>query len=162
MLQLSAATPTVERPAPFRIDVLDSATLRGVPLVRLATSGTSRITQTEPGLLGAAVFFYVQSDGYVNAHNMPGSPQEGVLLHTYPGGRVALYVNRTQPGERLNRLTGGGLYRDTLLVGASAPVAEPILSSAGVVGQDSLMAVVYKGKSDWLFGDTECPQGPRN
>ena len=39
VLQLSDATSTVQRPAPFRIDVLDSATLRGVPLVRLATNG---------------------------------------------------------------------------------------------------------------------------
>jgi len=150
--------------------VLDSATLRGVPLVRLATSGylsfysdsAGLVAFEEPGLLGLAVFFYVTSDGYVNAHNMPGSPQQGVLLNTQPGGNATIYLNRTQPAERLYRLTGGGLYRDSLLVGAKAPVAEPLLSSAGVMGQDSLMGAVYKGKSYWLFGDTECPQGPRN
>lgn len=30
------------------------------------------------------------------------------------------------------------------------------------MGQDSLLAVVYKGKAYWFFGDTECPAGPRN
>jgi hypothetical protein len=71
-------------------------------------------------------------------------------------------LNRTQAAERIYRLTGGGLYRDSLLTGLSAPIAEPLLSSAGVLGQDSLMGVVYRGKSYWFFGDTECPQGPRN
>ena len=49
-----------------------------------------------------------------------------------------------------------------MLVGDTPPVAEPLLSSAGVLGQDSLMAVVYGNVSRWFFGDTECPQGPRN
>lgn len=33
------------------------------------------------------------------------------------------------------------------MVGDTPPIAEPLLSSAGVLGQDSLMAVMYKNSS---------------
>ena len=108
------------------------------------------------------MFFRVTSDGYINAFNLPGSPDAGVLLATRAGGQATVYLNRTQPAERLYRLTGGGLYRDTILVGGAAPVKEPLLSSAGVLGQDSLVAVAFGNRSFWLFGDTECPAGPRS
>jgi hypothetical protein len=165
-LGIAAAVTAV----PFRIDCRDIETGRGVPLVQLETSGYISyysdsggvVAFDEPGLLGLPVFFRVVSDGYINSFNIPGSPQAGVLLTTKPGGQATVYLNRTQPAERLYRLTGGGLYRDTLLVGGTAPIKEPLLSSAGVLGQDSLMAVVYSNKSFWFFGDTECPAGPRN
>ena len=155
---------------PFRIQVVDGETGRGVPLVKLTTSSyisyftdsSGIVAFDEPGMLGARVFFMVTSDGYVNARDLLGSPQPGVLLKTVPGGNATVIVNRTQPAERLYRLTGGGLYRDTLLTGGRAPVAEPLLSSASVLGQDSLMGLVFKGVSFWFFGDTECPAGPRN
>ena len=156
--------------APFQIKLVDSESGRGVPLVRLTTPGYVSyysdsggvVAFDEPGMLGLSVFFMVSADGYANAHNLPASPQPGVLLHTSPGGSATVELVRTQPGQRLYRLTGGGLYRDTLLTGQAAPIREPLLSSAGVLGQDSLMGVVYKNLSYWFFGDTECPQGPRN
>jgi hypothetical protein len=176
LLASAAASPTAAAAdAPFRIECVDSATGRGVPLVQLTTSGyisyysdsAGVVAFDESGLLGASVFFMVRADGYVNADQMTcgyqrACAQPGVLLRTRPGGKATITLTRTQPAERLYRLTGGGLYRDTVLVGDTPPVEEPLLSSAGVLGQDSLMAVAYKNQTRLFFGDTECPQGPRN
>lgn len=170
LLMLLATLFSAAASVPFRIDCVDGQTGRGVPLVKLTTSGyisyysdsAGVVAFDEPGMLGGPVFFLVTSDGYANAATPPGSPQPGVLLETMPGGRATVVLNRTQPAERVYRLTGGGLYRDTILVGGTAPVAEPLLSRAGVLGQDSLMGLVYKNRSFWFFGDTECPAGPRN
>ena len=85
-----------------------------------------------------------------------------MLLRTAPGGLATVRLRRRQHAERLFRLTGGGLYRDTLMTGGTAPVAEPLLSAAGVLGQDSLVAAAYRGRIYWFFGDTECPAGPRD
>src|SRR5205085_1866893 len=51
------------------------------------------------------------------------------------------------------RITGAGLYRDTILAGEKPPLREPLLN-AQVLGQDSTQAVVYRGKVLWLWGDT--------
>eukprot|EP00937_MAST-01D_sp_MAST-1D-sp2_P001444 g1444.t1 len=160
----------------FRIDCIDAETGRGVPLVQLKLPNYLRyysdsggvVAFDEPGLLGRAVYFVVLSDGYQVvvdppglARNEPGS-EPGVLLNTEAGGRARVLLRRVQPAERMYRLTGAGLYRDTLLVGGAAPVAEPLLSTANVLGQDSLMAVPYRNRTLWFFGDTECAAGPRD
>ena len=125
----------------------------------------------EQGMLGLLVYFVVRSDGYALATAEPHSGQllpntpaseSGVLLNTSAGATATIFLQRNQPAQRLYRLTGGGLYRDTLLVGGVAPIAEPLLSSASVLGQDSLMAAPFNGKVYWFFGDTECPAGPRD
>ena len=175
MAAVASVTPAAALAAPFRIKCVDRATGRGVPLVQLTTSGyisywsdsAGIVAFDEPGMVGRSVFFLVRADGYINGDQMTcgykrACAQPGVLLKTTPGGQATVWLNRTQPAERLFRLTGGGLYRDSVLVGDTPPVAEPLLSSAGVLGQDSLMAAVYKNRSFWFFGDTECPQGPRN
>ena len=162
---LSALASSALATLPFRIECVDAATGRGVPLIQLTTSGyisyysdsAGIVAFDEPGLLGRPVYFMVRADGYVNAHQLECSnkracAQPGALLKTTPGGNATIYVNRTQPAERLHRLTGGGLYRDSVLVGDTPPIAEPLLSSASVLGQDSLMAVVYKNRSRWFFG----------
>ena len=123
----------------------------------------------EPGLLGRDIYFVVRSDGYKVLPTQPGAmlpgtptSEPGILLSTRSGYQATILLNRTQHAQRMYRLTGGGLYRDTLLVGGTAPIIEPLLSSAGVLGQDSLMAAPYKGRVFWFFGDTECPAGPRD
>jgi len=156
----------------FRIDCVDAETGGGVPLVQLRTSGYISyysdsggvVAFDEPGMLGLAVFFTVLTDGYEvlgTPVNAPAS-DPGVLLRTVAGGRATVRLRRTQPAQRLFRLTGGGLYRDTVLAGGAPPVAEPLLGSAAVLGQDSVMAAPYKGEVFWFFGDTECPAGPRS
>ncbi len=62
-------------------------------------------------------------------------------------------LTRRNVAERLCRLTGEGLYRDTLLLGHRPPLpASPHPGS--VAGQDSVQAAVYRGKVYWFWGDT--------
>ena len=157
---------------PFRIDCLDMETESPVPLVRLETANYISyysdsggvVAFDEPGLLGKSVYFVVESDGYEVLESLPKTPSssQGVLLNTTQGGQATVLLRRTQIAERLFRLTGGGLYRDTLLVDGDAPVEEPLLPMGGIVGQDSLMALPFRDQIFWLFGDTECPQGTCN
>jgi hypothetical protein len=80
---------------------------------------------------------------------LPDAPKSepGVLLDTAAGGSATIALRRTQPGQRMYRMSGGGIYRDSLLVGAPAPIADPLIGAANVLGQDSLLAAVYKGKA---------------
>eukprot|EP01052_Picozoa_sp_SAG31_P029158 SAG31_NODE_2876_length_4970_cov_2.820776_5_plen_329_part_00 len=120
----------------------------------------------EPGLLGQSVYFVVLSDGYdvEQSQQLPFTPhsEPGVLLHTVPGGRATVLLHRTQPGQRMYRMTGGGIYRDSVLVGAEVPIDTPLIGNANVLGQDSLLAAVYKNRAYYFFGDSECPAGPRD
>ena len=69
-----------------------------------------------------------------------------VRLHTPEQGHATVHLRRTQHARRLYRLTGGGLYRDTVLVGGTPPVAEPLLSSADAGGAlEGVMPCVYFG-----------------
>jgi hypothetical protein len=164
-LLLASAAAQHTAHAPFRIACVDDATGLGVPLVQLKTSNyisfysdsAGVVAFDEPGLVGRTVYFVVLTDGYEVIDTPPDAPasEPGVLLNTSAGGGATVRLRRTQHAQRLFRLTGGGLYRDTLLTGGIAPVAEPLLPTGGVIGQDSLMAVPFKERVLWLFGDTE-------
>src|SRR5262249_2066267 len=58
--------------------------------------------------------------------------------------------------ERLYRVTGGGIYRDSLLVGRPVPLRQPALN-AQVFGSDSVVNAVYRDKVYWFWGDTHRP-----
>ena len=62
-------------------------------------------------------------------------------------------VRRVNLAERIYRVTGAGIYRDSVLAGLQAPIKEPLLN-AGVLGQDSVLTAVYKDKLYWFWGDT--------
>ncbi len=153
---LVAAACAVE---PFGIQVLDETTGRGIPLVELETTdgqlfltdSSGRVAFAEPGLLGARVFFTVRSHGY----EMPkdGFGMRGVAFDTVPGGRGTVKLKRLNIAERVARLTGRGIYRDSILLGEKPPLAEPLLAG-GVVGQDSAQAAIYRGRWLWFWGDT--------
>jgi hypothetical protein len=160
-----AAACRAAAPASFEIDVLDAGTGRGIPLVELETThhtrwvtdNAGRIAFDEAGLLGRRVFFFVQSPGYESPRD--GFGMEGLALATEPGGKAEIRLRRTQIAERLYRVTGAGLYRDSLLLGHSAPLREPLLN-AGVLGQDSAQAAAYRGRIHWFWGDTTRSEYP--
>ncbi len=143
----------------------DGETGRGVPMVELRT--TNRIVLhtdsagwaafREPGLMDTEVFFHVEADGYERAED--GFGYRGVRLRTVPGETAEVTAGRTQAAERLYRLTGAGIYRDSVLLGEEVPLAEPLLNGR-VMGQDSANAVVYNGKLYWFWGDTGRPEHP--
>jgi hypothetical protein len=143
----------------FAIEVVDSQTGRGVPMVELqGTSGARYYTDSngliafhEPGLMGRKVFFTVASPGYEFAPD--GFGIRGAVLETKPGASARLQIKRLNIAERLYRVTGQGIYRDTILLGRKAPIAEPLLN-AEVTGQDGILTTTYHGKVYWFYGDT--------
>jgi hypothetical protein len=143
----------------FAIKVVDQQTGRGVPLVELRTvNNISYYTDSaglvafhEPGLMGRKVFFSVQSHGYEFPKD--GFGFAGTALDVKEGGRAELKVKRINIAERLYRITGEGIYRDSVLLSERTPIREPLLN-AEVTGQDSTQAIPYQGKLFWIWGDT--------
>lgn len=144
---------------PFRITVVDDATGRGLPLVELhtvneivyVTDSAGEVAFDEPGLLGRPVFFHVSSHGC--SYPKDGFGYHGVKLNTTPGGHATIKVHRNDLAERLYRLTGAGIYRDSQLLGLPVPLRQPVLCG-GVLGQDTVLAAVYRGRIHWFWGDT--------
>jgi hypothetical protein len=165
LLWVALVSPVAVHGAYFGIHVTDAATGRGVPLVRVRTlngiafytDNAGAVAFSEPGLMDREVFFEFHSDGYAITPDGLGSP--GRTLRTTPGTSVTIAMNRTQPAERLYRITGQGLYRDTVLLGATAPIREPMLN-ASVLGQDSALTVLWQGRLFWIWGDTTHPRHP--
>src|SRR4051812_47360227 len=137
------------------IRVLDADSGRGVPLAELetvngltfVTDNAGRVAFHEPGLMGREVFFTVRSHGYEVKKDGFGFP--GVRLTPRAGAVAEIKVTRRNVAERLCRLTGEGLYRDSVLLGHAVPLPDP-LNPGKVGGQDSVQAAVYRGKVYWL------------
>ena len=149
----------------FGIHVVDEVTNRGVPLIELRTvndiafytDNAGWIAFHEPGLMNREVYFAVSGPGYERAKD--GFGFRGVRLTPKPGETVIVKVQRTNIAERIGRLTGQGIYRDSTLLGLPRPLKEPNLV-AGVLGQDSVQVMPYRGKLFWLWGDTNLPNYP--
>lgn len=149
----------------FAIQVVDEETGRGVPLIELRTvndialisDSAGWIAFHEPGLMEREVFFSVEGPGYEHAKD--GFGIRGVRLTTTPGKTATVKIKRTNIAQRLYRITGQGIYRDSELLGRPTPPGVPGLN-AGVLGQDSVQAVPYRGRIFWLWGDTNLPGYP--
>lgn len=143
----------------FAIEVVDGQTGRGVPMVELKTTSNlcyytdsnGLIAFYEPGLMNRNVWFSISSHGYEFPADSFGG--RGVRLNTRPGATSRIKIQRLNIAERLYRVTGQGIYRDTVLLGHKAPIAEPLLN-AEVTGQDGVLNAVYRGKLYWFYGDT--------
>lgn len=164
LLRATAPFATAER-SYFKIKVVDAETGRGVPLVELETVNNVKyytdslgiVAFDEPGLMGQAVFFHVRSHGY--EFRKDGFGFAGTRLQTKVGGSAEIKIQRVNVAERLYRITGGGIYRDSVLLGEKVPIREPLLNGQ-VFGQDSVMVVKYRGKLYWFWGDTNRPKYP--
>lgn len=137
------------------IRAVDASNGRGVPLVRLRAFGEEYwsdsqgfIAYCNPDHQNASVEFDVMSHGY--------DPNGGtaVTISTEPGTSVVLEMARRLAAERLYRLTGSGVYRDSVILGLTTPTAQPVLNG-NVMGQDTVDATLYKGKLFWLWQDTD-------
>ncbi len=149
----------------FAIHVVDEQTGRGVPLVELRTVHNTRyytdshglVAFDEPGLEGREVFFHVESHGY--EYPQDGFGSRGKILRVQPGTKAELRVKRLNIAERLYRVTGVGIYADSVRLGRPVPIAQPLLN-AQVSGQDSVMAAVWQERIWWFWGDTNRPKYP--
>ena len=155
------SAPAQEAPASryFAIRTIDEQTERGIPLVELETVNNIRfmtdsagwVAIDEPSWAGEKIFFHVRSHGY--DYPQDGFGFAGVALTPKPGEKAVLRLKRQNVAERLYRVTGEGIYRDSLLLGEPCPLTNP-LGTGKVAGQDSAMAVLYRDKIHWFWGDT--------
>ncbi len=158
---LQAGTPH----AYFAIKVVDQQTGRGVPLVELETVNAIRyVTDSnglvafhEPGLMNQTLFFHVKSHGYEFPKD--GFGYRGTRVHVTAGGATTLKIRRINIAERLYRVTGGGIYRDSTLVGQPVPLQRPCINGL-VLGQDSVLTARYRDRMYWFWGDTNRPSYP--
>src|ERR1051325_1943673 len=127
------AKPLVERH--FVIEIADEQSGRGVPLGELRTVSNVRfwsesgrlVTIDDADLLGHKVFFYVESPGY--EFPVDGFGFHGKAIELPPGGSTSLKIKRHNIAERLYRVTGSGIYRDTIMAGKAAPIQQPLLNA---------------------------------
>src|SRR6266571_890379 len=144
----------------FKIAVVDEQTGRGVPLVELRTvnnislwtDSNGIIAFDEPALMDQEVYFHVKGHGY--EYPQDGFGNRGLKLKPTKGGSATIKIKRLNIAERLYRITGEGIYSDSVLVGYPVSVKRPILNGQ-VMGQDTVIATPYRGKTYWFWGDTE-------
>ncbi len=155
----AAAAALADSTEYYAIEVVDDASGRGVPLVELRTTGRRAFYTDsaglaaidDPTLMGRRVFFHVSSHGY--SYPKDGFGFAGVALDVEAGGRTRIAIHRENIAERLYRVTGAGIYEDSVRLGQNAPIREPLLNG-GVVGQDSVLALPWGDRVFWFFGDT--------
>ncbi len=143
----------------FAIQVVDEQTARGVPMVELRatnnavyyTDSAGMIAFDEPGLMDKTIWFDVAAHGYEFPAN--GFGLRGVALKATSGGSATIKIKRINIAERLYRITGQGIYRDTVMLGREAPIAEPLID-AQVTGQDGTLNAIFHDKLYWFYGDT--------
>jgi hypothetical protein len=136
-----------------------------VPLVELLTTNNTRyytdsngiVAYYEPGLMDREIFFFVESHGYEFPKD--GFGMRGTRLKTAPGGDAVIKIDRINIAERLYRVTGQGIYRDSVLTGTPVPLKNPVLNGQ-VMGQDSVFTCTYHGRLFWMWGDTARPSYP--
>ncbi len=144
----------------FRIDVRDDETDRGVPLVfvehgdaRWVSDSAGHIAIDPLGDEGTVVEATVWTHGYTFADG------GAIALPVAAGTTVELAATRSLPAERLYRVTGGGIHRDSLLLGLEVPLANPTIAGL-VVGQDSVFTALHRDRLRWIWGDTTRPAYP--
>ena len=145
---------------PFAIEVVDDRTGRGVPLVELQDRlqrpllhrqrGTGR--HRRPGPRRRTVYFHVSSPGY--EFPADGFGQRGRKVDVTPGGSVRLTLHRLNIAERLYRVTGEGVYRDSVMLGRPAPITPAAAerrggrAGLGAVGRLPRQGLLVLGRHD--------------
>jgi len=152
----------------FRIRVKDEETSRGIPLVSLTTQegiiyytdSAGNVAFFEPALMNRDVYVVFESHGY-SMEKEGFTEKQAKILHVVPGGSAEIKMKRDNIAQRLYRITGLGIYQDSVLLGDKVPIEHPLVN-AGVLGQDSTLATVYKNKIFWVWGDTGHTRHPFN
>ncbi|XZE18119.1 hypothetical protein SH449x_003403 [Pirellulaceae bacterium SH449] len=149
----------------FGIQIIDESSGRGIPLAKLTTTDNVEywtdnqgwVAFLEPGMMGKDIYFSIESPGY--EYPKDGFGFEGVRLRTTPGKREKIALKRINKAERMYRITGNGLFRDSELLGGSSP-QDRSSWNAGVMGSDSVQMLPYRGQLFWIWGDTNLAHYP--
>jgi hypothetical protein len=152
-------------PEYFKIRVLDAETGRGIPLVEVRTQSWIRyftdsnglVAFYEPSLMDQDSYLFINSEGYDHPKDILGN--SGFVINPSISDSIVIRMNRVNIAERLYRITGPGIYRDSYMLGIPAPLKNSLLNGK-VLGQDSNLSLVYKGDIFWIWGDTFKPSYP--
>ena len=144
----------------FYFKIIDENTNRGLPLVELKTRSSVAfysdnngvISITDPTYLNREVYFTISSPGYSFPLDFFGNP--GQTFHLTPGQNITLKMSRQNIAERMYRMTGEGLYHQSVVAGLPVPKDLPFID-ADLTGIDATMARVYKDKIYWFWGDSQ-------
>lgn len=147
----------------FQIEVLDSVTKRGIPIAKISningityySDSYGNIAYNEQEAMGRDLYFLVSAEGYKIPKDDTG--RQSVLLTPNKGKKAIIFMERIQPAERLYRMTGMGIYRDTELLGLKVPSFATYWDRGQVLGQDSNLGSIYKNKIFFIWGDTFLP-----
>lgn len=138
-----------------QINVVEESTGQPIPMVKLIFhNGMIFYTDNQgiaavriPGLMGEQVRVVLRSPS-------PGYPGDfflgGAHVVLRPDGSDTITIERRNLAERLYRVTGMGLYRDSKLVGADVPIEDP-LSNLDVISHGLGNQAVFKGKLYWFW-----------
>lgn len=147
------------RPTPAEhhtIQIVDADTGRPVPIVRLTLAGRERWTDNggrvawhDLDTMGRTRRVDIWADGYAPVRE---------TVDLVPGTSTIVQLTRHDVAEHLVRLTGAGKWRDSWLVGAPTP--SDALLAGRVLGQDTALAVTWRGARYWIWGDTLRPEYP--
>jgi hypothetical protein len=139
------------------VQLVDRENGRGIPLITLSVAGQDYVSDSHgwvalyvPALWSNTATVSFQGHGYRAGQ---------AAISFLPGGRATIRVDRTNLAERLYRITGQGIYRDSVLLGEPVPTIHPVINGL-VMGQDSTMNAVYEEKIFWIWGDTSRPSYP--
>jgi hypothetical protein len=155
-----------------RITVVDNQTGRGVPMTRVElesrhsyyTDSKGIVAFHEPDIMDTDLHFSFRSHGYdldLVAHptgkyrDQTNWETTSIRLACATGGNLMLQMQRSdnQVAQRLYRLNGYGIYRDSALMGIAQPLAEPLLNT-GVTTQSEAISTVHSGQVFWAWADT--------
>lgn len=125
--------------------------------IRVTSDSAGWIAFHEPGLMDRPVHFEISGSGYMHAKD--GFGYEGVVLAPRAGEEAEVRLMRVCLAERMYRVTGQGIYRDSVLLGKDVPLPRPLLNG-NVMGQDSVQVVPHDGRLFWIWGDTLRPRHP--
>ena len=147
----------------FQIEVLDSVTKRGIPIAKISningityySDSYGNIAYNEQEVMGRDLYFLVEAEGYKIPKDDTG--RQSVILTPNKGEKAIIFMQRIQPAERLYRVTGTGIYRDTELLGLRVPPLATHWDRGQVLGQDSNLGTIYKNRIFFIWGDTFLP-----
>lgn len=150
------AQPAASGDRCFAMRALDQESGRGVPLVRFSAFGEDywsdsqgMVAYCHPDHLGADVVFTVNSHGYKLADG-----KSDVTLRAAKATTAKVSLVRALAAQRLYRITGSGIYRDSVMLGLKVPTKQPLLNGQ-VIGSDTSTSTLYRGKLFWLWQDTD-------
>ena len=149
------------KPLYFGITIVDEATGKGIPMVELKMTNAltfhsdnlGNIAFYEPELMGQELYFLISSPGYDYRKDVTG--RQSVTLNAISGQDTLVKLRRTNIAERLYRITGAGRYVHSQRLKYPVPERSGLIS--GVLGQDSNLGAIYKGRYFWVWGDTFLP-----